>query len=101
PSFGVTSTLTVWPLLPFPVCERSSVSVSEAEAAVVLTVVPLTFQTYVSVTASPSGSLFVAVAVIVWFVVGVWLFSETVAVGTRSHVTVLSVDVDARLGFVA
>ena len=48
-------------------------------------------------TVSPSGSLFVAVAVSVSFVFGGVAGAElsTVAVGTRSHVTVLSVDVEA------
>ena len=52
-------------------------------------------------TVSPSGSLFVAVAVSVSFVFGAVAesgLSETVAVGTRSHVTVLSVDVEAVFG---
>jgi hypothetical protein len=45
PSPGVTSTETVSPLSPWPAPERSSVSVAEAEPAVVLTTVEPTFQT--------------------------------------------------------
>jgi len=44
-SFGVTSTVTVWPLSPWPAGPRSKVSVSELVAAVVFTAVPFTFQT--------------------------------------------------------
>jgi hypothetical protein len=45
PSFGVTSTDTVWPLSPSPAPARLSVSVSEAVPEVVLRVTPFTFQT--------------------------------------------------------
>ena len=81
PSCGVTSTVTTWPLSPSPAPERSSVSVSELEPAVVLRVAPSTFQTYVSKTVSPSESAFVAVAVRTWFVVGAAGARETVAAG--------------------
>ena len=74
-----------------PAAERSRVSVSDAEALVVLTVVPLTFQTYVSVVVSPSASDFVAVAVRVWSVVGAAGESETVAVGALLPTVPLSV----------
>jgi hypothetical protein len=57
------------------------VSASELDADVVLTVTPFTFHTYVSVTVLPSASAFVAVAVTVWFVVGLVGARETVAVG--------------------
>ena len=53
------------------------------EPAVVFTVAPLTFQTYVSATASPSASLFVAVAVSVSFVPAGSGESETPAAGAE------------------
>jgi len=105
PSFGVASTEIVSPLLPFPATERSNVSVADALVfdgdVNVRFVTPFTFQTNVTVVASLSGSLFDAVAVNVWFVVGGSGVMFTLAVGTRSHVTVGSVDVDAVLLLVA
>ncbi len=80
PSFGVTVTLTLCPLLPLPASDRSNVSVSDV-VVVVCRVEPSTFQRYVSVTVSPSRSVFVAVAVSVAFVLGVWSLSATVALG--------------------
>ncbi len=81
PSFGVTSTLTTSPALPLPEADVSKVSVSEEEPDVVWRTVPLTFQTYVNVTGSASGSDFVAVAVRVASVVGDVGDNETVATG--------------------
>jgi hypothetical protein len=99
PSFGVTSTEIVSPWSPFPGCERSNVSVSELELEVVFLTTPLTFQTYVSVTGSPSTSALVAVAVSVSFVCGLWVFSETVAVGALfATVTVFDFSVPMRPG---
>ena len=93
PSFGVTVALIVSLLSPWPGCERSSVSVVELVPLVVLTVVPLTFQTYVSVTPSASASDGFAVAVTVSSVFGLAV-SETVAAGAE-FATVTAADVSA------
>ena len=44
PSFGVTVTMTLWPLSPLPDCDRSNVSVSDV-VVVVCRVAPSTFHT--------------------------------------------------------
>src|SRR5215217_6080532 len=63
PSDGVTWTDTASPGSPLPASERSKVSVVLAVFDVVRRIVVPTRHTYVSVTASPSRSLVVAVAV--------------------------------------
>src|SRR2546425_13105364 len=81
PSFGVTSTVIVSPLLPLPATLRSKVSVRLLDPAVVFFVPPLTLHAEVGVAASPSASAFVAVAVTVSFVLGLLVLRLTVAVG--------------------
>src|SRR3954447_4809606 len=80
-SDGVTLTDTCSPLSPLPAVARFSVSVRAVEFAVVLTTVEPTLHAKVSRTVSPSASAFVAVAVTVWFVVGLAGLRVTVAVG--------------------
>src|SRR3954453_11027913 len=63
PSDGVTWTDTVSPASPLPARARSNVSVDEVELDVVLRTVVPTRHRYVTVTPSPSGSLFVTDAV--------------------------------------
>src|SRR5215210_1158859 len=81
PSLGVTATVTVSPVSPFPATETSNTSVVDVVACV-RTVAPLTFQTYVSdTTSAASRSVFVAVAVSVPSVPTGFGDSDTVAVG--------------------
>src|SRR5262249_28252960 len=84
PSFGVTSTVILSPLLPLPTRLRSSGSLLVFPATVMIltgTGLSFTFQTYLTVSGSPLRSEAVTLAVSMALVVGDEVLSTTPAVG--------------------